>query len=271
MDTVPLPDGRRAQLLDVGSASGPVVLVCHGTPDTRWVARTGVAAAAALGVRLVCVNRPGYGGSSPAATTLDSVAADSVAVLDALGLDRVAVLGMSVGGLYAAALAAHAPDRVSAFALVATPREEPRELTPGEFEAWAAGADVADPSDASVAARWLGSLPPDDAALLAAALSTAEVAASAREALADHAGYLADAELLVEPWRLRFADVACPVRVWSGAHDERNPPAAGAWWAERLPRAELTVTPTSHLATLLANWEPVLRDLGGRGGGECYR
>ncbi len=118
---------------------------------------------------------------------------------------------------------------------MATPREEPRELTPGEFEAWAAAADVADPDDTAVAARWLGFLPPGDAALLAAALSTAEVATSAREALADHSGYLGDARLLTEPWRLPFADVACPTHLWYGEHDDRNPPAAGAWWAERLP------------------------------------
>ena len=47
MEEIALPDGRRAQLWTGGATSAPAVLVCHGTPDTRWVARTGRAAAAA--------------------------------------------------------------------------------------------------------------------------------------------------------------------------------------------------------------------------------
>ena len=65
MEETYLPDGRRAQLWTGGATAGPTVLVCHGTPDTRWVARTGADAASAAGVRLVAVNRPGYGTSTP--------------------------------------------------------------------------------------------------------------------------------------------------------------------------------------------------------------
>lgn len=61
MDVLSLPDRRQAQFWRGGSESGPVVLFFHGTPDTRWAARFGEAAAVAVGVRLLCVNRPGYG------------------------------------------------------------------------------------------------------------------------------------------------------------------------------------------------------------------
>ena len=64
MEEIALPDGRRAQLWTGAAASVHAVLVCHGTPDTRWIARTGASAAASAGVRLVCVNRPGYGTST---------------------------------------------------------------------------------------------------------------------------------------------------------------------------------------------------------------
>lgn len=270
MEETDLPDGRRAQLWTGGATSGPVVLVCHGTPDTRWVARTGAAPAAAAGVRLVCVNRPGYGGSTPAASTLSSVADDTVAVLDHLGTDRVAVLGMSVGGAYAAALAARHADRVTSLALVAAPRETRTALGPPEaemaryrpeFEQWAAGVAAADPDDAALAARWLGGLPPADAALLAAALPTPQLAASVREVLACHDGYLRDAALLFSDWGFAAEDVDCRTGLWYGAEDPRNPPGTGQWWADHLPDAELTVTPTTHLATLLANWPAILAAL----------
>jgi pimeloyl-ACP methyl ester carboxylesterase len=270
MEEIALPGGRTVQLWAGGAASERTVLVCHGTPDTRWVARTGASAATAAGVRLVGLNRPGYGTSTPSDSTMPSVADDAAAVLDLLGLDRVAVVGMSVGGAYAAALAARHPGRVTALAVVAAPRETRTATGPvvagmerarPELEEWAAGVHVADPDDAALADRWLGALPPEDAALLRASCSTAEVAASAREALACHDGYLRDAALLLSDWGFALSDVRCPTRLWYGAHDDRNPPETGRWWADRIAGAELTVTPTTHLATLIQNWPAILAAL----------
>ena len=270
MHEIALPDGRRAQLWTGGDASGRPVLVCHGTPDTRWVARTGASAAASAGVRLICVNRPGYGTSTPTASTMASVADDAVDVLDLLDVERVGVLGMSVGGAYAAALAARHPDRVAALALVAAPREtrtaqgQPEaevERARPEFMQWAAGVNASDPDDDALAARWLGGLPPEDAALVGTALTPAEVAASAREALACHDGYLRDAALLFSDWGVALSDVCCPTHLWYGAKDDRNPPETGRWWADRISGVRLDITPTTHLATLLANWELILATL----------
>ena len=123
--------------------------------------------------------------------------------------------------------------------------------------------NAADPDNAALAARWLGSLPVDDAALLGAALSTADLAASVREALACHDGYLRDAALLYSDWGFDLSDVRCPTHLWFGAQDDRNPPSTGHWWADHIAGAELTVTPTTHLATLLANWPQILRTLAG--------
>ena len=264
-----LPDGRRVQLWTGGASAGPAVLVCHGTPDTRWVARTGESAAFRLGVRLVSVNRPGYGSSTPTRSTSASVADDCLAVLDVLGVDRVGVVGMSVGSLYAAALAARHPDRVTSLAVVAAPTETRTATGPiealvekyrPEFAAGAASMDVADPDDEAVARRWLAALPPADAGLLAS-LGHEAVAASAREALARHDGYLRDAAWLFSDWAIDWPAIRCPAQLCYGTQDDRNPPEAGRWWADRIPHAELTVTETTHLATLLLNWPRILEHL----------
>jgi pimeloyl-ACP methyl ester carboxylesterase len=62
---VKLPDGRRAQFWRGGASAGPVVFFLHGCPDSRLAASSGDAAARRAGVRIVAVNRPGYGRSDP--------------------------------------------------------------------------------------------------------------------------------------------------------------------------------------------------------------
>lgn len=262
-------DGRSLEGWVGGDPAGALVAVLHGCPDTRHVAMTGDAAASAVGVRLLCVNRPGYGGSDPHPSSHGSVADDLAGVVDELGHDRFAVLGMSVGSAYAIACAARHPDRVAALGLVATQppgaRTEPvsaleEELRP-EFLAWRAGVAPDDPDDERLAQRWVQGLPPGDASLVAA-LGPAAVAASVREALASPEGYLRDAALLSRPWEHGPAEVRCPVRAWFGEDDDRSAAAAAAGLLAGFGDLEVVVRPrTSHLATLVAHWPGVLTTL----------
>lgn len=270
-DMVVLPDGRAAQLWFGGAADGPLVLFFHGCPDTRWAARTGEGAARDAGVRLLCVNRPGYGRSDSHASTHTSVAADAMHVADELGVDELAVLGMSVGGGYAVACAASYPNRVTTLGLVATlrppelaaeePVEEAMERYRPDFESYVAAIAPDDPDDAAVAERWTSALPLQDGEILRASLPTAQIAASAREALANHDGYLHDAALTFRPWDFDLAAVRCRTTLWYGELDERARPG-GDWLADRIAGAELVVRPgATHLATLLAHWQDVFKRL----------
>jgi pimeloyl-ACP methyl ester carboxylesterase len=68
---------------------------------------------AGLGVRVVTVDRPGYGGSSPQpGRRLENWPSDVAAVADELGVERFGVTGLSTGGAYVVASAALLPDRV---------------------------------------------------------------------------------------------------------------------------------------------------------------
>jgi pimeloyl-ACP methyl ester carboxylesterase len=70
-------------------------------------------AAAQAGLRLVGVDRPGYGRSDPhPGRTIVSVVADMLHMADQLAIDTFATVGVSTGGAYALALAASAPNRV---------------------------------------------------------------------------------------------------------------------------------------------------------------
>ena len=296
MSQLSLPDGRQAQLWDGGTPSGPAVFFLHGTPDCRWAVRPGEAAAVRAGVRLVAVNRPGYGRSDPASSTHTSVAADVAAVADALGIASFAVLGMSLGGPYALATAARHPDRVTAAVTVAspapTPLLDPPSLRDGlspeeqewftglgalpvddaiasmrpDFAAYVARTDPDDPDDEALAARLLEGLHPADADALAA-VPAADRAAGGRESLAQLDGYLRDAALTFREWDFDVADVACPTRLYYGELDPQLSLRNGHWLAAHVPSAQLVVAPgTAHLSTLHARWDEIFGWLRGAGG-----
>ena len=98
--TVPLPDGRRLGYAEYGDPNGPLVLWFHGTPGgRRQIPLVGRRAASELGLRLVCVERPGVGDSTDHAyARILDWAADAAEVADHLGHERFMIVGLSGGG-----------------------------------------------------------------------------------------------------------------------------------------------------------------------------
>lgn len=113
--TLTMPDGRTVGYATHGAPGGRPVLWCHGGPGSRLEPAVAGPEAAAAGIRLVGIDRPGYGLSTPwPGRTIAGWVPDGLAVADALGLDTFAAVGVSTGGAYALALAALAPGRVTA-------------------------------------------------------------------------------------------------------------------------------------------------------------
>ena len=113
--TVRLADGRVIAVEEYGDPAGVPVLYFHGWPASRLEAGL----IPDLPVRMLALDRPGYGRSTPKrGRTLMDWPADVAAVADRLGLDRFHVVGLSGGGPYAAACALALPDRVLGVAMV---------------------------------------------------------------------------------------------------------------------------------------------------------
>jgi pimeloyl-ACP methyl ester carboxylesterase len=107
-EAVTARDGRTLAYLEVGDPNGPLVLHNHGGPSSRLEARLLADAASKNGLRLLCVDRPGMGQSSPQkARSYSGWADDLVAVADALGYREFGVTGWSEGGPWALAAAAY--------------------------------------------------------------------------------------------------------------------------------------------------------------------
>lgn len=101
-----------------GPPGGPPLLLLHGVTGTGLRFRR-LAEEELPGVRVIAPDLRGHGDSTwHPPWHLEAHVADVLAVLDALGLDRVPVGGHSFGGLVAMALAAAAPERVERLALI---------------------------------------------------------------------------------------------------------------------------------------------------------
>jgi pimeloyl-ACP methyl ester carboxylesterase len=101
-------DGRALAYCEVGDPNGPLVLHNHGSPSCRLEAHLFADIAAKHHLRFVCVDRPGYGKSSPQQTLSHASWADDLTTIaDALGQDQFAVTGWSGGGPAALAAAAY--------------------------------------------------------------------------------------------------------------------------------------------------------------------
>lgn len=110
---VPVGFGRlRAEL--EGPPDAPVVTLLHSlaTSGDLWAAE---AAALSRRYRVLRVDARGHGGSDVPAEpyVFDDLVADVVALWDALGIGRSAVIGLSMGGMTAFGLALRHPERVA--------------------------------------------------------------------------------------------------------------------------------------------------------------
>ncbi len=111
-------DGGLLRVAEWGPADGPVILAIHGITGSHlaWAAVADVMPQ----VRIVAPDLRGRGASSalPGPWGMPRHAVDIIAVLDALGLDRVPVMGHSMGGFVANVTAHLYPDRVSSVLLI---------------------------------------------------------------------------------------------------------------------------------------------------------
>jgi len=112
LKTVTARDHRNLAYVEVGDPSGPLVIHNHGGPSSRFEAHLFADSALKHRLRLVCVDRPGMGRSSPQATrTYSGWADDLITVADALGYREFGVTGWSEGGPWALAAAAYIDSR----------------------------------------------------------------------------------------------------------------------------------------------------------------
>jgi pimeloyl-ACP methyl ester carboxylesterase len=115
-------DAGRLRVHYAEAGDGPPLLLLHGWPQHFWCWRRVVPELAA-DFRLICPDLRGFGWTDAPGRGYDSetFASDAVALLDALELERVGVIGHDWGGFTSFLLALNHPDRVRALLALSTP------------------------------------------------------------------------------------------------------------------------------------------------------
>jgi pimeloyl-ACP methyl ester carboxylesterase len=278
---VRLPDGRRLAFADFGPRDGAPCIVLSGMPGSRlapaWAFPAGLLAD--RGVRLLGVDRPGYGASDPSPRTSALGVADDVGVLGAaVGLDRFAVLGISVGAPFALACAIRWPQRVGSLLLSSPmgPWEVPETragmgrrnrryltlarraplLSRAACWLWARMALAGLRGDRDRLLRRLSkALPPPDWEVLAEVAAdpqrwTRFVDDSIEAFRQGGAGVRADLAVASRPWGFELREISVPTYLWHGAADEDVPIAAARRMAQTIPNCQATFTDEGHLMGL---------------------
>jgi pimeloyl-ACP methyl ester carboxylesterase len=280
-----LTDGRIAEVGVAGDPRGHALVLHHGTPGDATTFADWQAPCAARGLRLVCISRPGYGGSARRPQrTVAQAAQDVAAVLDVLGHERFVTAGWSGGGPHALACAALLPGRCLAAATLAgvgpdgasdldflagMGQENIAEFgaaRQGEaaLRAWLHdnGEALRQVSGAALAEALGDLVPPVDKAVLSGGYAD-DMAAVIRRALAPgFDGWVDDDLAFVRDWGFRLDAVRVPVAVWQGELDRMVPFAHGRWLQRHVPGAQARLVPGhGHLSLVARHREQVLDEL----------
>ena len=279
--TVALPDGRTLGLTRYGSPAHRPVVFHHGFGSSGLELPDNAALLARLRLQILAPDRPGVGQSSVfRALTFPSFADDVVAMLNALGIaEKVGVMGWSVGGVHALALAARHPARVAAGQLLSTclPLGEPeayRHLS----RLWKAlrWGQIGFPWLNRTTFLWLSRQwrhHPDRTINWFIRLmfpAEKEVTARHRALLRDAAvagfanhgrGVYDDAQAWCRPPGFRIEDVRAPMHLWHGQADGVWHPGNIPYLAARLGGAPMHLLPTEGHMLYLENWTAILEQM----------
>ena len=265
-----LPDGRALAYAEWGDPAGEPVLLLHRSPGSRLFDPAPDASAA---VRLITVDRPGYGATDPVAyPSFAAVAQDLSSLADALDLRAIALMGWSGGGQFALASVPALADRLASLTLICTPA--PDDAIPWYPEASRPMLPAlrADPvAGLPVAAQGFEAMMADPEALAASDPSPADAEARTQPGVLDAytammreagrqgaIGMASDVVAGSRGDRLPLEAVDVPTQLWYGAGDEYISPQHGRWYAERIEGARLElVEGAGHLLPVL-RWREIL-------------
>jgi len=279
--SIQLSDGRRLGYAESGDSDGKPLFFFHGQPGNRLLRHPDEALTASLGVRLISVDRPGYGLSDfqPGRTILDWPE-DVLALADSLGYARFAVAGWSAGGPYAAACAIKIPKHLTKAALISsappmqvkeTRAQMPRLIRMNQvlnrFPPFLYGS--------MRLSWWFFRRNPKSFLQMAskqaspadvAVLSNPEMSGLVLEMWEENLrlpsrGYAYDAQLLLGDWGFQLQKIGMRVYYWHGEADTNSLPAWGRSIVSSMPDCRAVFWPGEGHFGWVNHWAEIIQEL----------
>lgn len=275
-----LPDGRFLGFLECGDPEGMSIFHFHGFPGSRLEVRLAKEIASRRNIRIIGIDRPGYGVSDyKKERTILDWPDDVIQLADQLEIDRFSVLGVSGGGPYAAACAYKIPNRLISAGIVSGL---------GPITASGIGKDMLwfNRFGLKIAAHvpWLVTpimvpvsyMLRHHADKMVAYLSRSSKELDCRELKRPEienilcgtfkesmhsgaAGAVRDAILYANPWGFDLQDIRTPVWLWHGEKDDIIPISMARYVAERIPDCRPTFyAAEGHFSVLIKHMDEIL-------------
>lgn len=276
---IKLPDGRDLAITEFGDPVGKPVFFFHGWPGARLQGLSCHEAGLQSGIRIIAVDRPGFGASSfQKNRQILDFPDDIINLADTLQVTTFGVLGLSGGGPYALACAYKYPERLTGTAVVCG-------VGPSDTESDLAGFMIDHQKmirlirkapwlvhfiywrnvrhqtrhPEEMMAEFLSQLPQPDQQ----ALSEPQTLEMLNRARADSLspgikGHIWEMRLIARPWGFVHQDIKVPVQLWHGAADNVIAPEVGKRADQKLPDSCLTLLANEGHYSLLLNQAPAI-------------
>ena len=278
MNTIRLKDGRQLAFEQYGAENGIPVIQQHGLGDSRLARHPDNKLTIEAGIRLITVDRPGYGESSPhSGRTFLNWVPDIEQLANQLKIDKFGVMSHSGGSPYALAIAYKLKDRVTKVVLVSplgplnvpgaseTMHKsfgflmklgwlKPLIIMAGKSEAKRANSDIVKYAD-----NWLKESPEPDKILFTNQALRKMFEDGMKEAFKQGAaGWVGDV-FAGKNWRFTPEEIQIPVKIFHGSADELLFAEMGRRLAQRLPHADFQLYEGEGHYCIFKHWSEILR------------
>lgn len=278
MNTLKLNDGRQLAYELYGDENGKPIFFLDGLGGSRLTRHPNNQLTIEAGIKLITLDRPGYGGSTPLADLKLLDWPDDLAKLaDKLGIAKFTVAGYSGGAPFALATAHELSNRVLKVLLISPVGSlethgalktvhndfkwlwrlrwfKPFLRMAGRDEAKRVKNDIVKYTD-----NWLKEAPTLDKELFTDTALRQMLEKTMSEAFRQGAhGWLADVFALLK-WGFELKDIHTPVEIFHGGADEIIFPQMAQIITENLPNAQLKIFPDEGHFCLFRHWVEILK------------
>lgn len=278
MNMLDLSNGYQLAWNKYGESNGEAIFYFHGLPGSRLEAQAADAIANDLGIQLICPERPGYGDSN----LLDNFRLlDWPAVVsqlaDKLNLERISILGFSVGCNYALACAHSIPKRLSKISLIGGLAPYQTEVMQNQISADFKplyDLSLADENAALQQVTQMGTSPEDLFNIIQSALPPCDKTLFEQRKIKSHfknsihmaikngvLGCVSDILNLTRPWQFSLTDINLPIDIWHGREDKSVGFAIGEYLASELKNSTFHPQDNCGHYFLFDKWFDVLKSV----------